>query len=89
VQCIKAALSCGRYNPITGQVAMIASVDLSDHFRQQAWECRQLASMVRTDDNKAFWLRLAEDSERLAAMPFGAAPIPTSSSRFLGGGTWI
>jgi hypothetical protein len=39
--------------------------DYTDQFRKQAEECRQLAAMMQNADNKAFWLRLAEEWTKL------------------------
>jgi hypothetical protein len=41
-----------------------AAFDL-DQFRKQAEECRQLAAMMQNVDDKAFWLRLAEEWTKL------------------------
>jgi hypothetical protein len=34
--------------------------------RKRAEECRQLAAMTQNADDKAFWLRLAEDWSNIA-----------------------
>jgi hypothetical protein len=39
-----------------------------DQFRAKAEECRQLANLAPKDDDKAFWLRLAEDWLRLLGL---------------------
>ena len=39
-----------------------------DEFRAKAKECRQLASLAPKDDDKAFWLRPAEDWLRLLGL---------------------
>jgi hypothetical protein len=40
--------------------------DFLDQFRKQAEECRKLAALVPLAEDKAFWLRLAEEWEKLA-----------------------
>jgi hypothetical protein len=39
-----------------------------DQYRAQAEKCRQLASLTQKDDDKTFWLRLAEGWVRLAEL---------------------
>jgi len=39
-----------------------------DGYRKQAEECRELAATVYLPEEKAFWLRLAEDWMRVAAL---------------------
>jgi hypothetical protein len=39
-----------------------------DQWRRRAHECRQLAALTMRAEDKAFWLRLAEDWARLAEL---------------------
>jgi hypothetical protein len=39
-----------------------------DQYRAQAEQCRKLATLAPKADDKAFWLRLAEDWVRLAQL---------------------
>jgi hypothetical protein len=46
-----------------------------DQYRAQAEQCLQLASLVSKGDDKAFWLRLAEDWVRLAELVANSGPL--------------
>jgi hypothetical protein len=51
---------------VTAHAVLEAVSDFLDQFRKQAEECRKLAALVPLAEDKAFWLRLAEEWEKLA-----------------------
>jgi hypothetical protein len=55
-----------RYAPHGGRGDYNSPMTVADDFRKQADEARQMAACSLKQEDKAFWLRLAEDWIKLA-----------------------